>query len=272
MDAVHNKAAIALSLGGSGGFQFLDLSGSPSLEPAFASQSPTSFIANISEDILVDPVRNLLLSPSENGTYELIDISNSSSPKFFENQVGGVLDSAGEECSTGIAVAPSEFSGPSAVFVADLSQANFTPGTPGNWSAPSQFQVLSESFLSAGASGIAIAQDTHTGVVTGEFGGNTLTAIRLPATSGTGIPGILDWVSCGISGFTNGFDPHTVTAYQSPNTGNAIAALANAGASMVAVVDLSKMLDPILVPRGSLGHACLTGTLPPSVVTFVPVP
>jgi len=31
---------------------------------------------------------------------------------------------------------------------------------------------MSESFLSAGANGIAVAQGTHIGIVSGEFGGN----------------------------------------------------------------------------------------------------
>ena len=272
MDAVHNKAVIGLSLSGLGGFQFLNLGSSPSLEPAFASKAPTSFIANISEDILIDPIRNLVLSPNENGNYELINVANSMSPAFFENAVGGILDSAGEECSTGIVLAPHEFSRPSVVFIGDLTQATFTAGSPGTWTAPSQHQILSESFLNEGASGIAVAQETHTGVITGEFGGNTLTAITLPATSGSGTPAIKDWVTCGISGFVNGFDPHTVTAYQSPNTGNAIAVLANAGASILAIVDLTKMLDATIVARTVGGHGCAAGILPPTVVSFAAVP
>jgi len=281
MDAIHNKAAVALSLSGKstpypsgpGGFQFLNLGTSPSFEPAFTSKAPTgAFYANVSEDILIDPIRNLLLSPNENGNYELVNLANSTSPVFFENAVGGELDSAGEECTTGTVLAPSEFSGPSAVFIADLTQATFTAGSPGTWTAPSQTQLLSESFLSAGASGVAVAQDTHTGVVTGEFGGNALTAIALPASSGSGVPALTDWVTCSINGYQNGFDPHTVTAFQSPNTGDAVAALANAGATSLAIVDLTQMLDKAIVQRTAGGHGCASGTLPASVVRFIPVP
>jgi hypothetical protein len=132
----------------------------------------------------------------------------------------GTPDSSGEDCSTGIALAPGEFSSPSQVFLADLTKATLTPGTPGTWTAPSQVQALSESVLSAGASGIAVAQGTHIGIVSGEFGGNTITAIKLPATSGSGTPAIVDWVTCSIPAFgtppvafSNGLDPHTVTAY-----------------------------------------------------------
>lgn len=280
MDATHNRAVIGLSLAGGGGFQFLNLGATPAFEPAFTSKAPSGFfLANISEDPLIDPIRNLLLSASENNSYEIIDVATSTSPQFFENQVSifGELDSSGEDCSTGIVLAPAEFSGPSNVFIADISNptfAPFTPGSPGTWTAPSQAQALSESFLSAGASGLAVAQGTHMGIVTGEFGGDEITAMLLPAISGGGAtPSINDWVSCNIgNGFVNGFDPHTVTAYQSPANGHAIAVLANAGANRLAVVDLTNMLDSTIVPRTFAGHRCAAGPLPPSVVRFVTVP
>jgi hypothetical protein len=270
LDAVRNRALIGLSIGGVPGFQILNLGSSPSFEPAFKSPAGA-----ISEDPLLDPIRNLLLSASERNNYEIVNLTTSTSPAFFENPIagtGGALDSSGEDCSTGIALAPAEFSSPSNVYIADLTQATFTAGSPGTWTAPSQVQSLSESFLSAGASGIAVAQGTHTGALTGEFGGNTLTAIALPTTSGSGTPAINDWVSCSISGFSNGFDPHTVTAYKSPNSGDAIAVLANGGASSLAVVDVTKMLNSTTVARTTGGHGCAAGTLPSSVVTMVSVP
>jgi hypothetical protein len=270
MDAIHNRAVLGLSIAGAPGFQFLDL-GSSTFEPAFVSPSGA-----ISEDPLIDPTRNLLLSPSERNNYEIVNVATSTSPKFFENgsiTSGGDLDSAGEDCATGIALAPAEFSGPSDVFIADLTQATFTPGTPsGTWTAPSQVQTLSESALSAGASGISVAQGTHTGLVTGEFGGSSLTAIKLPTTSGSGTPAISDWVTCSISGFSMGNDPHTVTAYQSPNGGDAIGLLANGSATELARVDLTKMLDPTTVPRTVGGHGCASGTLPTAAVSLISVP
>ena len=104
------------------------------------------------------------------------------------------------------------------------------------------------------------------------FGGNVLTAAALPTTSGSGTPAISDWVSCSITGFSNGFDPHTVTAYESPNSSHAIAVLANGGATSVAVVDLTKMLDPTIVTRTAGGHGCAAGALPSSVVSMIRVP
>jgi hypothetical protein len=87
MDATHNKAVIGLSLSGSGGFQFLNLGAAPAFEAPFASQSPGGFLANISEDPLIDPIRNLLLSASENNNYEIINVATSTSPQFFEHPV-----------------------------------------------------------------------------------------------------------------------------------------------------------------------------------------
>ena len=108
--------------------------------------------------------------------------------------------------------------------------------------------------------------------MSGEFGGNAVTAIALPTTSGSGTPAIADWVSCAIPGFNNGNDPHTVTAYQSPNTSDAIALLGNGGATELAVVDLTMMLNTTIVPRTVAGHGCASGTLPSTVVSFITVP
>jgi len=279
MDAVHNKAVIGIHTATGPGFQFLDLPltavGATVKEPAFKSQNTL-----ISEDLLIDPINNQLLSAAENGNYEIIDVTTSMSPAFFENAtVGGTLDSSGEDCSTRIALAPKEFSGPSSVvYIADLKQAVFTPGSPaGTWTATlgvaAQNQSLTGSFLAAGASGIAVAQGTHTGVVAGEFAGVVaLTAIGLPSTSGAGLPAIGSWMTCGIGGgFSNGLDPHTVTAYQFPTgTGDAFALLANAGATMLAKVDLTLMLALPETFPGS--HVCASGTLPATVVTLIPIP
>jgi hypothetical protein len=287
MDAVHNKAVIGLSIGGTAsggiptsppdgtpGFQVLDLSTS-TFGTAFKSQA-----GNISEDPLVDPIRNRLLSAAEFTGYEIIDLS-STPLAFYENttQAGGVeLDSTTEDCGTQITLAPVEFSNPSSVFIADLSQIALVPGSPGTWTAPSQFQSLSESSLAAGASGSAVAQGTHIGIITGEFnpGTNALTAIQLPAAS-SGVPvpppAITDWVTCTLDPtFSNGLDPHTVTAYQSPNSGDAIALLANRGGTRLAVVDLTQMLNPAVVPRTVGGHGCAAGPLSAPVVRYISVP
>jgi len=304
MDAFHNKAAIPLSLssGTNAGFQFLNLATS-TFEPAFASLAPTiGAQVTISAGPLIDPMHNRLLSPSDSNNYELIDITTTTTPAFFEHAVtltgspSPELDSAGADCKQNIILASVQATFPTQVFIADLTPpvAVFTPGTPGTWTAPSQVQTLTESSLGEGGGGIAMAQGTSTladpltRVLTGDFGGNSLTAIKLPATSGTGaIPALSDWVTCKIpdipggAEFFTGYYPHSVTAYTSPNIGpgHAIALVANndwaqtgPGPTIVARIDLTAMLDTTIVPRTALGHACSAGILPASVVTFVPVP
>lgn len=298
MDAIHNKAVIGLSIATAPGFQFLDL-GTSTFETAVASPA-----GEISEDPLIDPIHNLLLSPSESNNYEIADVATtppSLTPltSFFENPgipSGGELDSAGEDCSTeivlagielpepAIVLAGPEFPEPSSVFIADLSQATLTAGSPGTWSAvgASQVQSLSESFLNFGATSIAVAQGTHTGMLSGEFSGNAITAIALPTTSGSGTPAISDWMTCNIptdpSGavWNTGDDPHTLTAYQSPSGSDAIGLLANGGlgtpVTFLARVDLTQMLNATTVPRTVGGHGCASGTLPATVVSFIAVP
>ncbi|MFE2284599.1 hypothetical protein ACFXDJ_10540 [Streptomyces sp. NPDC059443] len=271
IDAVHNKALIGLSLGGGqAGFQFLNLA-TNTFETPFATRDPGG---QISEDPLVDPIRNIVLSPAEDNNYEIVNVANSTSPQFFEHpvSVGGELDSAAEDCSTGIILAPAEFSSPSQIEIADISTAVFTPGSPGSWTAPEQVQTLAGSFLSAGASAASVAQGTHTGVITGEFGGDALTAIALPTTSGAGAtPAISNWVTCETGGgFTMGLDPHTLIAYQSPNGGHAIALMVNDGATQMVAVDLTKMLDGTTVP--ATGNVCTGSTLPATAETFISLP
>src|SRR3989454_505063 len=200
MDSIHNKAALALSVSGVPGFQFLDLGPSPTFEPPFMSPS-----GMISEDPLLDPINNLLLSATEANNYEIVDVATSTSPAFFENPIPGPgeADSSSQDCSTRIALAPYEDSSPSAVYLADLTQATFAPGSPaGTWTVPAtpgQGQILTNSFLASGANGSSVAQGTHTGVITGEVGGNVLTAIALPTTSRSGTPTITNLMSGAIS-------------------------------------------------------------------------
>lgn len=278
MDGVDNKALLGISLNGTGGFQFLDLA-TDTFEAPFATGDPGG---DISEDPLMDPVHHLIGSASEDNNFELINVASTTAPKLYENnlssQVTGELDSTSEDCSTGILLAPSEGTVPSGVEIADIQnagtapEATFTSGTPGTWTAPEQFQTLAGSDLSAGASGSAVAQGTHIGVVAGEFGGDGLTALALPTTSGTGaVPAIQNWVSCEVgNGFSMGLDPHTLAAYQSPNGGDAIALMVNDSATEMVRIDLTAMLNAADVP--ATGNVCTSGTLPTSVESFIPLP
>ena len=247
VDAVNNLAFLGIGLAGDqSGYQAINLVNN-TLQPPIVSGG------QISEDIAVDPNLKLLLSPSEGGVYELVNLATGA---VFDNATGGELDSAAEDCTTGIALSTDEFT--SKLLIADLKQATFVAGVggaPGTWSAPFQFQDFPEfSALSAGTNGIAIAPNTHIGVVTGEFGGDNVGAIQLPATSGTGTPAVVDFVLLKLplepdgGAFETGLDPHTVTAFVSPTSHKAFAIVADFPLNFLAVIDLQAMLSAARTP------------------------
>ena len=266
VDSTTNKAliTIGLSAGGPGGYQFLDLAGS-------TFETPIPAGGETSEDVSIDPIRHLVLSPNEQNNYQILNTSTSTAAIFnnIDFATSGAPDSAGEDCTTGIALSTLEGTGN--LYIADLTQAVFTPGTPGTWTdAASQTQVFPEfESFSAGTNGISVAPGTHLGVVTGEFGGNIEGVIQLPATSGTGTPAVVDWVAFTVPStpadvpWSEGLDPHTVTAYVSPNSHKAYGVLENGDFSFVAIVDLQGLLS---APR--TGHV-VNDPLPAGLVTFV---
>lgn len=285
VDSTTNRALITMGLDvadvSQGGYQFLDLGGTPTFE------SPIPAGVGTSEDVSIDPVRHLILSPNESfenadvSDYQIVNVSTSP-PALFNNTLPALgpqsWDSAGEDCTTGIALATDEGTGE--LFIADLTQAVFTPGTPaGTWTdAASQLVNFPEFVpgnettggLSAGTCGIAVAPGTHLAVVTGEFGGNVEGVVQLPSTSGRGTPAFVDYVAFTVPSlptdteWSEGFDPHTVTAYVSPNSKKAYGVLENEDFSFVAVIDLQGLLS---APR--TGHV-VNNPLPASLVTFIP--
>lgn len=64
IDSSVDKALVTVGLtsGGPGGYQFLDLGASPAFETPIAAGG-----FRTSEDISIDPIRHLVLSPSEDG-------------------------------------------------------------------------------------------------------------------------------------------------------------------------------------------------------------
>ena len=249
INALTNKAYITVGVSGSpsgSGIQSLDLA-TNSFGPVF----PAAY--QVSEDISIDPSRNLILSPNEEGVYDLFSLNSAGgiTQEFGVANVGGEGDSAAEDCSTGIALSSLEFTGE--VYIGDLTQASFTSGTPGTWSAPSQVQTFPEmASFSAGTDGISVAPgSSHLGIVTGEFGGNAFGVIQLPATSGTGVPAISDYAVAVLPPtpdgvyFSMGYDPHTITAYTSPNNGKAYGVIADwapGTPSYLAVIDLTALM------------------------------
>jgi hypothetical protein len=280
IDAANNFAYIeeGLTGGTSGqGVQPLNLATN-----TFGAAFPMHF--KVSENIAIDPFLNLVLSPGEDSNYTILGIApdGSISGEFGMPVSEFDLDSAAEDCTTGIALAASEFT--EDIFIEDLTQAIFTSGTPGSYTAPGQFQTLAGGFFSAGTSGISVAPgSTHLAVVTGEFGGSLFAALQLPSTSGSGTPALVDYAEASIPGnpaggscgfFSAGLDPHTVTAYTSPmripatpDDGKAFALFVGNSATCLVRVDLAAI---IAAPRIALTHTVTA--FPAGAITYYTIP
>lgn len=259
IDALTNTAAISggFSGGASGdGFQLLNLATN-----TFATPFPTQY--SVTENASIDPNRNLILSPNEDDVYDLLKINSDGTLSEFGNDVGsygagyGEFDSAAEDCTTGIALATEEFNYQDGLYITDLTQAAFTPGSPaGSWTAPGQTVNMFPSYdleFSAGSCGISVAAGTtHLGITEGEFGGSSFAAFQLPATSGSGTPTLVDWAGAYMPNtpdgeyFSAGYDPHTITAYTSPNNGKAYGLVSDwvyGYPTWVGVIDLQALMN-----------------------------
>jgi hypothetical protein len=252
-DPVLNIGIIGMSLssGSRAGFQSFDL-GSGAGGPIVQAPGNASSVGTISESPAIEPNRHWLLSATELNDYQIIDYSSGSPvvyryadrSKIFTDDE---LDGSAIDCTTDIALASDEFTGN--LFIADLKQAVFTPGSPGSWTAPAQLQNMPElNFPSAGTTGLAIAPSGHVGILEDEFGGADFGAIRLPATSGSGTPAVKDWVSAQMPNDPAGnpwemtLDPHGLTAYTSPATGKPMGIIGEFSRAYVAVIDINKLL------------------------------
>src|SRR5262249_7567799 len=264
----NNTAVISIGFGDAGALQILDLN-SNTFNP------PVPVGGETSEDISVDPARHLVLSPNEQGVYQILDtVSGQAVLNSMPSSGPGEPDSAGEDCSTGIALATLEFT--SSLYIADLTQATFVPGAPGTWTAPAQVQNFPEfGDLSDGTNGIAVAPGSHDAIVTGEVGGHVIGAIQLPSPSGSGTPAVVDWVTASLppkpnnSSFNTGLDPHTVSAYSSPNTMKPIGVVADRAHDYLALIDLQGLLAaPRLGPHTVEPGVDLIGS---GIVTFVSI-
>lgn len=251
VNAANNTAVIAGGFSGHSGdgVQVLNLATN-----TFNTAVPMYNV--VSEDISIDSSRNLILSPGEDGNYTLLQIGAGNALTEYGQSVGYEFDSAAEDCTTGIALASIEFSDD--IYITDLTQAVFTAGTPGSWTGKGQVIDLADGGYSAGTCGISSAPGTgHLAVVTGEFGGQSFAALQLPSTSGSGVPTLADYAYVSAmptlpdgSTFGAGADPHTVTAYTSPNNNKAYAVFvdyesgyyAGLPPNYVGVVDLACVL------------------------------
>ena len=261
INGLTNTAVVEMGLAGSpsgGGLQFLNLA-TKAFSATFPSGNP------LSENVQWDPARKLILSPNERGIYDLFNTS-AATPTEFGMSIGGDLDSAAEDCTTGIALSTDEFT--HTLFITDLTQATFTAGSPGTWTAPGHFTDFPEfGEFAAGTSGIAVAPGSHLALVNGEFGGNQFGVVVLPSTSGSGTPSFGDYVAALLPNTPNGFpfstglDPHTLTAYVSPNTGKVVGLIANSPPpTFIAVIDLQALLSAPrkagVFPNGNVCSGC----------------
>lgn len=268
----NNTAVINMGISGSpsgSGVQILDLK-TNTFGPLFPMNE------EVSENISIDVTRSLILTAGEDGNATLLQIQSNGSLKEFDSSfaTGGTNDSNAEDCSTGIQVSPQEFS--NNVTLVNLSDITFGTTT---YTAPNANVTLTTAYsFSAGLSGSAVAQGSgHLAVVTGEFGGNTFAVLKLPPTPSTAVPSLVDYVvyaipasaACGGT-FGAGFDPHTVTAYTSPNTGDSYAVFAGyssgtAGIGVpicLAVVDMTTLINLPLSDRGYGGYGA--NDIPPT--------
>lgn len=278
INALTNTAVLGIGVASSparAGLQLLNLSNN-SFGTPFASHTA------ISENMSVDPNRNLILSPNEESGYTLYKLDSVGNLSEFNSTigVGTELDSAAEDCTTGIALSTVEFTGK--LVIADLTQAVFTPpvspSTVGTWTAPNQVVNFPEfESFAAGTDGISVAAgSTHLGIVSGEFGGSSFGVFQLPATSGSGTPAFVDYVQANLPNtpdgrtFSAGFDPHTITAYTSPNDGKAYGLMSdwNGGVNWVAVIDLQALMSAARTP-GTHSVASSVNLIANGIVRYV---
>jgi YD repeat-containing protein len=282
-----------------GAFQTYDMTANSFGSPVSLGLNPVSVNGyTTSEQPAIDPIRQFLLSPNENGNFQMIKYvgtpavyNNTQFPTESEGRAVE-FDSAAVDCTTGIALAASE-NGPAAVAqltLVDTSQAVFTPGTPsGTWSAPNTTVTLGNLPWITGqypdrvAVTLGVAPGSHLGLVAEEFGGGTLIALSLPTTAGQGTPSLVDWAVGTIVQDPTGApwasfaDPHGITGYVSPRTGRAMAVVSNSNdnyqlqPTFLARIDLQSLLDAPRLP-GSHNVDPSYDLIANGVVTFVEMP
>jgi hypothetical protein len=274
-DPVMNLGIIGIA-GTPAGYQFFDLSSG--LSDGVVGVPGSGSV--LSESPAIEPTKHFLLSANEDQDFQIINFSTTAPGGFRYAQRSTVLaaselDGTAIDCTTDIALAADEFN--NQVFVTDLTQATFTPGsgaTFGTWNAPAQLQPT-PGLLGITTTGLAVAPSGHVGIMQQEFGTNNFAAFSLPATSGTGTPGLTDWVAALVptqpdtATWSNTFDPHGLTAYTSPTTGSPMGVLLNAARTFILVIDINKLLA---APRtGAHTVQASYDLVANGVVTFVSV-
>jgi hypothetical protein len=238
---------------------------SPAVQPLNISdqtfQTPFPLSNGISESLVIDTVRNLVLSATEQSIYDVLQISKTGTAEYGNSDFSAEYDSPLEDCVTGLAIGSDEFTGN--LMFANLHTATFNSGTM-TWTDTEEALINYPEFdnLAAGTTGLSLAQGTHYGVVAGEFGGNLEGFIRTPSSAADAASGLVNYVVAtlpndpGGYAFANGFDPHSEASYVSPNNSKAYAIFvdwADGSPDYLAVADIAGVLGAPRVISNSGG-------------------
>jgi hypothetical protein len=277
---------------GAGAYQVIDLTTNSLSAPIGPPQGD-----QIAESFGLDTSANQLLSPNEQALFDIIDITNLNAPVGYQFAGGGqALEfDTGAVDSTGIAISGGEGTG--SLFLADLSQASFSPNAnPPTWTAPNQIQTLPEfdpsfGYFNAGLTGLAIAFGSNDVFVEDEFGfansGGGMGAIKLPSTGGSGTPAATDWVVAHMpttpdnASWDMSLDPHGLTAARanislidgigSSSTPRGIGFLINFERTFLAVVDMDSLLAAPRSPNDAHQLDPNYAPLQNGIIVYVPV-
>ena len=305
VDSGHNRAIISIANNinptpastpippGPGAYQVLNLANNTLSAPISAVGTH-----QIAESFGLKAGTNTILSANEQGFFDLIDFSNLAAPiaySFVGAPLPPELDSTTVD-STGIMISGGEDS--ANLFLADLSQATFSPGSnPPTWNAPSQFQALPEfdpsfGYFRDGITAMAIAVGSNDAFLEDEFGvagsGAGIGVVKLPTSGGVGTPAATDWVVAHMPTTPNNAswnmtdDPHGLTAARAnlAITGNGVAAgsglkgtgfLVNKERTYLGVIDLDALLA---APRAANDAHQLDPNYPAlqnNLITYIPV-
>ena len=230
VDSLNNRAIISIANNansnpspppGPGAYQVVNLANNTLSAPI----SPAGTHA-IAESFGLNTNTNMIMSANEDGFFDLIDVTNPASPIAYSLPGAPLRPSFDSSAidSTSIVVAGGEDSGN--LLLADLTQATFSL-SPAIWTAPNQIENLPEfdptfGFFSSGITGTAIAFGSNDVFLEDEAGvagaGAGIGVIKLPSTSGFGVPAAQDWVVAHIPTTPNNAawdmpaDPHGLTA------------------------------------------------------------
>jgi hypothetical protein len=288
VDPTTHNAFVSIGTGAGAALQPIIGATAPSGSPSFGTSINMNGASETSEGIMIDPTRQLLLSPNEEGDFQAVQFNTSETTStVYDFNVSGapIFDQAAEDCSTGIALASVEIFGTSTggttqLFLLDLTQAPFPGG--GSWSPPANaynlLTVPEFSAFVAGTDALTIASPSHLGAITGEFGGNAFGVFLLPASSGIQQPNLQDYVVAQFPttpdghAWAMGLDPHTLTSYTSPNNNKQYAVFqddwdGNGARTYLAVVDMARLLfevprsDGLTPSTGTTSHTIDAATL-----------